>query len=174
MVMIKLVEPCSRYLQSYKVAFAEYQEHYISDYCFSDASTMDIFEKFDNYRCERNLKPGRVGAHFFWLVDDERGHFIGEISIRHELNAVLEQYGGHIGYGIRYSEWNKGYGTLMLKLALPEAEKLGLKRVLITCDEDNIGSARVMEKNDFVLADKVQNIIAGKTIMTCRYWKVIG
>ena len=35
----------------------------------------------------------------------------------------------------------------MLSLALQEAKKLGIPRVLITCDDDNIASARTIEAN---------------------------
>lgn len=171
--MVRLVEPNEAYLQSYMDAFMEYEDHQIASYGLSDAKAIDIFEKYDNYRTERNLKPNRVGAHFFWLVDDEKDYFIGEVSIRHRLTEALEQYGGHIGYGVRYSEWNKGFGTLMLRSALAEAKKIGLARVLITCDDDNIGSARVMEKNGFVLADKIENAIDDKTIITRRYWRTL-
>lgn len=97
--------------------------------------------------------------------------FIGEVSIRHELTDALLRYGGNIGYGIRYSEWNKGIGTTMLSMALKYAkERLGLNRVLITCDDDNIGSARVIEKNRGILQDKIPNTIDGRDIITRRYW----
>lgn len=164
--MIVLVEPERRYLKSYKEAYLEYETNNIDDYHFSDG---DVLAKFDNYKYERNLKENRVGAHFYWLVDDERDYFIGEISIRHRLNDALERYGGHIGYGIRCCEWNKGYGTLLLKCALKKAFELGLDSVLITCDDDNIGSYRVMEKNGFKLRDKIENSINGKAILTRRY-----
>ena len=171
--MVKLIEPNERYIPSYIQAFEEYREHNITSYGFSDAAAFDVLEKFDNYRNERNLKPGRVGAHFFWLVDDEKDYFIGEVSIRHALNEVLERYGGHIGYGVRYSEWNKGLGTLMLELALAEAKRIGLSKILITCDDSNIGSARVMEKNGFVFFDKIENTFDGETFVTRRYWKTL-
>lgn len=171
--MIRLVEPDERYIKSYNQAFEEYKEHNVFSYGLTDASSCDIFEKFRNYRTEQNLKPDRVGSHFFWLVDDETDYFIGEVSIRHRLNALLERYGGHIGYGVRFTEWNKGFGTLMLELALKEAKKIGLSKVLITCDDDNIGSARVMEKNGFILQDKLENTFDGKTFVTRRYWKTI-
>lgn len=171
--MIKLVEPSQKYIESYIQAFEEYKEHNISSYSLSDATALDIFEKFDSYRNERNLKLGRVGAHFFWLIDDETDYFIGEITIRHRLNDALEKYGGHIGYGVRFSEWNKGFGTLMLKLALIEAKKIGLSKVLITCDDNNAGSARVIEKNGFVLGDKIENNFYGTPFVTRRYWKTI-
>lgn len=169
--MIRLVEPSELYLMSYIEAYDEYKSHNISRCPFDDARSYDIFEKYKNYRNEQNLKPNRVGADYYWLVDDERNYFIGEISVRHCLTDSLMHYGGHIGYGVRYSEWNKGYGTLMLRLALEKAKKLGLERVLITCDDDNLASASVMEKNGFVLHDKVMNRTEGHTAIIRRYWK---
>ena len=113
--MITLVEPCEKYLQSYIEAYDEYKLNDVQTYAFDDARAYNIFEKYDNYRYERNLKPNRVGSDYYWLVDDERNYFIGEISIRHRLTDDLKHYGGHIGYGVRFSEWKKGYGTLMLR-----------------------------------------------------------
>ena len=104
-------------------------------------------------------------------MDDDAQRFLGQIDVRHRLTESLLRYGGHIGYAIRLSEWNKGYGTRMLSLALPYAKRIGIDRCLITCDDDNPGSARVMEKNGFVLADKVDNVIDGHPIVTRRYWK---
>lgn len=171
--MIRLAEPSKQYIASYIEAYEEYQAHHIHSYGLSDAANVDILKKFDDYRNERNLKPGRIGAHYFWLVDDEKDYFIGEVTIRHGLNEVLERYGGHIGYGVRLSEWDKGFGTLMLELALIEAKKIGLSEILITCNDHNVGSARVMEKNGFVLGDKIENHFDGKTFVTRRYWKSI-
>lgn len=79
-------------------------------------------------------------------ANDESQVFLGKISIRHRLTDALLRYGGHIGYGIRYSQWNKGYGTLLLKLALEKAGEMGIHEVLTTCDDDNAASAKVMEK----------------------------
>lgn len=171
--MIRLIEPSAVYLKSYIEAYDEYIHHDVVTYAFDDARAYDIFEKYSNYKNERNLKPNRVGADYYWLVDDEHDYFIGEVSIRHRLTDSLIQYGGHIGYGIRYSEWNKGYGTLMLNLALEKAKDLGLKKVLITCDDDNLASAKVMENNGFILHDKVLNDIDGSSVLTRRYWKTI-
>lgn len=119
--MIRLIQPNEKYLKSYMDAYEEYKQNHVTTYAFDDASSYDIFEKYDHYRNERNLKPDRVGCHYFWLVDDEFDYFIGEITIRHRLTDALTKYGGHIGYGIRFSEWNKGYGTHMLEMALKEA-----------------------------------------------------
>lgn len=165
--MIILTEPGEKYLDSYREAYQEFQLRGIDTYGLTNPECGDIFEKFDNYRWERNLRSDRVGADYYWLVDDEKAYFVGEITIRHRLNEALLQLGGHIGYCIRIGEWGKGYGTHMLKLALLKAKKMGIDRVLLTCNEDNHASVRVMEKNGFTLADTVQT----EAGMTRRYWK---
>ena len=171
--MVKLVIPCKDYLASYIEAREEYTKNKVSTYRFSDPAACDIFEKFENYRLERNLPSNRVGEDKYWLVEEDTKYFIGEISIRHKLNDALMLRGGHIGYGVRFSEWNKGYGTLMLSLALKKAKELKLERVLITCNDDNYASAKVMEKNGFILADKVNVEEDGIMFLTRRYWKTL-
>lgn len=81
----------------------------------------------------------------------EGDKYLGRTSIRYTLNDRLREYGGHIGYEIRPSEQRKGYGTLILRLALTRARELGLERVLVTCDVDNYGSRGVTENNGGVL-----------------------
>ena len=171
--MIKLVIPNAEYLPSYIEAYKEYLENGVSTYSFTDTSSCDVLAKFDRYRNERCLPPDRVGEDKFWLVDDESSYFIGEIAIRHRLNAALLERGGHIGYGVRYSEWNRGYGTKMLSLALEKAKEMQLSRVLITCNDDNLASARVIEKNGFVLENIIIVTRDGKNLPTRRYWKEI-
>lgn len=171
--MVKLIVPNEEYLPSYKEARNEYIENNVLTYSFSDTSSCNIFLKFDRYRNERELPPDRVGEDKFWLVDDESKYFIGEIAIRHRLNNALTQRGGHIGYGVRYSEWNRGYGTKMLALALEKAKGMHISPVLITCNDDNLASARVIEKNGFVLEDRVVVLIDGEEYLTRRYWKTI-
>lgn len=167
--MVKLVIPSETYLPSYRAAFEEYRSQGINTYGMTDPDSCDIFEKYDNYRNARKLKPDRVGSDYYWLVDDERNYFIGEIAIRHRINESLALRGGHIGYVIRYGEWGRGYGTLMLRLALERAKARGLDRVLITCDDDNIASARVMERNGCILED----IIEVNGVQNRRYWKTL-
>ncbi len=111
-------------------------------------------------------QPGRVAETYYWLVED--GEFIGRVSIRHELTPSLEQIGGHIGYEIRPTKRRRGYGTLILKLALDAAREIGLRRVLVTCADDNLASARIIEANGGELQDKIW--VAGRTVQTRRYW----
>lgn len=65
------------------------------------------------------------------------------------------QHGGHIGNGIRPSERKKGYATKMIGLALEECRKLGIEKVLIVCDKDNIGSAKSIINNGGVLENEI-------------------
>ena len=171
--MLKLIVPNEEFLQSYKEAYDEYVDNSVLTYSFTDPSSCDIFAKFDCYRNEYDLPLDRVGEDKYWLVDDEKRYFIGEIAIRHRLNDALTKLGGHIGYGVRYSEWNRGYGTKMLALALEKAEEMHISPVLITCHDDNPASARVMEKNGFVLGDKIIVSIDGEDQLIRRYWKTI-
>ena len=143
---MKLVYPSEKYLKSYQEAFEEYNEHNVVTYALDDTNKVDVVEKFYNYRKGIDLKPNRVAQTTYWLVDGDK--FIGQISIRHELNDALLKYGGHIGYGVRYSCWGKGYGTKMLALALKKAQHMGINKVLITCDNDNYASAKVIENNN--------------------------
>lgn len=74
--------------------------------------------------------------------------------------------GGHIGDGIRPSERRKGYATAMIALALDECKKLGISRVLMCCDKDNVGSVRSIIKNGGVLENEVE----GNGHIVQRYW----
>ena len=114
-----------------------------------------------------DLEEGFVPQTSFWLVRDG-STFVGESRLRHWLTPALEQHGGHIGYAIRPSERKQGYGTCILALTLEEARRIGLKRVLVTCDTDNIASARIIEKNGGVLDNRLISEQSGR--MISRYW----
>ena len=94
---------------------------------------------------------------------------VGRGSIRHELNDFLFRVGGHIGYTVVPEFRRRGYATQILRQLLTIArERFGLARVLVTCDDDNIGSIRTIEKNGGVL----ENVVSGVDLVTPkrRYW----
>ena len=111
------------------------------------------------------LPSGALGVNTY-LAIDETNKLVGMIDIRHKLNEYLLNYGGHIGYSVRKSERRKGYATEMLKLALEKCKELNIKRVLITCDKNNIASACTILKN----GGEFENEIIDGHEVTQRYW----
>jgi predicted acetyltransferase len=94
---------------------------------------------------------------------------VGRVSIRHSLNEFLERVGGHIGYVVVPEFRRRGYATAILQMALPiaRAKCAGADRVLVTCDDDNVGSIRTIEKNGGVL----ENVVSGPDLKPKRrYW----
>jgi len=112
--------------------------------------------------CPSHLVPSDT----YFLIND-KGKIIGAISIRHYLNENLLNTGGHIGYGIRPSERKKGYAKTMLKMALEKCIELGMKRILITCDKTNIGSAKTILVNGGILENEV---VEDDGNVVQRYW----
>ena len=125
----------------------------------------DWFAAWRDNGSEETVRPGLVPATTYLAVD-EAGELVGMIDLRHRLNDYLLQFGGHIGYSVRKSRRRRGFATEMLALVLEEARKLGLDRVLVTCDKENTASARTIEKNGGVL----ENEVAEGGRMTRRYW----
>lgn len=94
---------------------------------------------------------GFVPDTLLWFTDGDA--FIGRLSLRHELNEMLLEVGGHVGYDVRPSARRRGHATEMLRRALPVAHGLGIHSALVTCDIANIASRRVIEANGGVLED---------------------
>jgi predicted acetyltransferase len=112
-------------------------------------------------RFEETPRPaGYVPGTTLWWIEGPQ--FIGRLAIRHRLTPALEREGGHIGYDVRPTARRQGHATAMLQAALPRARALGIDRALITCDTDNIGSRKVIEKNGGEFIDEID----GKY----RYW----
>lgn len=131
----------------------------------NNMSFEDLMINWDENKTEKAYEKGFVPATLYFLVDDTN-RIIGSLHFRHELNEKLLVDGGHIGYGIRPSEREKGYACYMLGLALRITKEKGYKRVLVTCDQVNMASARTIEKNGGLL----ENIVDVDGELTRRYW----
>lgn len=162
--------------KGYEAQLREMMEEWIS--CQARHHTSDSpgtifkndYRNFDFYLEHLELKEpteDRVPDSVFFLLDEERDRLLGAVNIRHYLNDSLLKEGGHIGDGIRPSERRKGYATEMIRLALIECKKLGIDKVLMTCDKDNIGSAKSIIKNGGVLENEFVN---SEGVIEQRYW----
>ncbi|WP_441250918.1 GNAT family N-acetyltransferase [Kitasatospora sp. McL0602] len=108
--------------------------------------------------------PDRVHCTNHWIVEGDT--YLGTIALRHTLNDFLLEAGGHIGYSVRPTARRQGLAGWALATVLPTARELGLERVLITCDPDNEGSYRTIERNGGLLEDVRDTVIGPKR----RYW----
>ena len=121
------------------------------------SSIEDWLEELNKRSCEDTVPKGLVPSSTYLGVREKDNYIVGMIDIRHYLNEYLTQVGGNIGYGVRKTERNKGYAKQMLKLALEKCKDLKIKKVLITCDEDNIASEKVILSANAKLED-IRNV----------------
>jgi len=169
---IELVRLTSKYKKQLFEMLTEWKNDIIVNH--TNMSPCKIWENdfhdFDHYleslntteRTKNDLVPDTT----LFCLDKDRNIFVGAVNIRHYLNENLLKTGGHIGDGIRPSERRKGYATAMIALALDECKKLGISKVLICCDKDNIGSAKSIINNGGILENEVEE---GGHIRQ-RYW----
>lgn len=157
---VKLVLPSMKYARAYLRAVKEFDEIgkitalgvHLPTNTLKDLPA--YIKRARENRLGINLPKGRVPSTLYWAGVGHK--IVGRVDIRHKLNKNLRIIGGHIGYTVVPSERQKGYGTQMLALALPRARKLGIKNVLVTCDATNIGSKKIIERNDGQLINKIK------------------
>ena len=124
-------------------------------------------EVLDAHERGDNLPPDHVPSTFLFAFVGSR--IVGRVSIRHALNDFLRRAGGHIGYVVVPEFRRRGYATTILRLAVQIAgDKLGISRILVTCDDDNTGSIKTIERNGGVLENIVE--VAGFEKPVRRYW----
>lgn len=161
-----ITRPAMQYKDSYIAAVYEYIRE--DSGVFWDP--LILHERFDEYlqvlaQAETEPMAGFVPATQFWLI--AAGSYVGDLDLRHRLNASLRRFGGHIGYKIRPSQRRRGYGRLLCALGIAEAHRRGIRSILITCDDNNIGSQKIIEANGGVLHDRIDN---RRGVLTRRYW----
>jgi len=113
-------------------------------------------------------KFGRCQGKTFLLVRENDNRIVGTINVRWNLNEAMLRFGGHIGYGIRPTERRKGYNKINLYLGMIEAKKVGLEKVMLDCDVNNIGSDRTLK----ALGGKLERteIDPSNGVLTNVYW----
>lgn len=145
---IELTAPTEAYRESFLSALREFRREGLS---WWSGAALDLAEQdfgaFVIRRLADALGAGDapVPKTHLWAIAGQQ--FVGRISIHHELNDALRLEGGHIGYDTVPSFRGRGVATEMLRQALPIAAGLGLDEVLLTCDDTNAASIRVIEAN---------------------------
>lgn len=134
-----------------------------------DTNFADYVALLDREKHGVVLPAGRVPHSFFAAF--VAGEIVGRLSIRHQLNAALLNFGGHIGFGVVQAFRRRGFGTEILRRALPLAADLGIERALLTCDEGNLASRRIIESCGGKLEDTRPSPGGG---VTRRYWIETG
>ncbi|MBQ5152516.1 GNAT family N-acetyltransferase [Macrococcoides caseolyticum] len=132
-----------------KIAFEEYMREWNNPEEIVPTATNysryssfeDMIEKLDMRESGQDWVNNTT---FFYFID---GVIIGAANIRHKLTKDLLNTGGYIGYGVARSYREQGYATKILQESLVFARSIGIEKALITCDEDNIASSRVIIKN---------------------------
>ena len=136
----------------------------IEGYTFEQALERCLNMQYEEYA----KKLGRCQGKTFLLIRKNDNKIIGTINIRWNLTEEMKQFGGNIGYGIRPTERRKGYNKMNLYLGLIEAKKIGLDKVMLDCDVENLGSSKTME----ALGGKLERteIDPYDGILTSVYW----
>lgn len=172
--MLSLTRPTLQLFESWAEAVAEFGGMHIDGASLSDNAAAD------RATCEALVAKAQVQADvrvplpddfvrcdLYWMTDGPE--VVGFIALRHELNAFLADIGGHIGYSVRPSRRALGHASSAVALTLERARELGLDQVMLSCDDDNVASARVIEGAGGVLADVRDRAEHGHPLLR-RYW----
>lgn len=164
-VLPHLRRPSTRFRASFVDAVEEFHAEGLTDRtrsdqalsAYADWSSADGFAAYVraitvDAQDESVLPPGLVPSTRLWWTRDEE--YLARLDVRHRLTPALTEVGGHIGYAVRPSARRQGHATAMLGEALVVARAMGLERVLVTCDADNVGSRRVIVANGGRLEDQ--------------------
>ena len=157
-----LVKPSEKWHKEYLSFYHEWinsGEPFVPWVIGKDPSNFPVMlQELDDFHASRSIDKGFVANSTYWLISEDQ-KVVGVVNIRHSLNENLLKRGGHIGYGIAPSQRKKGHATKILELALQNAKKLGIKKVLVTCDALNVASEKTIIKNggkqdaDFITED---------------------
>ena len=107
------------------------------------------YESFDEWlnivlSLETEKQKDKASASTFFMLRESDNKVLGSVQLRHFLTPELEKHGGHIGYSIRPSERQKGYGKQQLLLVLDVVKQMKIPEVMISCNKDNIASSKTI------------------------------
>lgn len=170
---LKLVAPTMEYkdqVMEYRMAFLENGDQLHGTARLEEVDTYEEWLEFRKRALER-YGENAVLSTIYLCIRVRDNKLVGIIEFRHELTEFLLKHGGNIGYSIHPDERKKGYGTEMLRLMLIKCKEYGKDKVLLTCDKENIASAKIMIANGGLLENEVvDEINLSKSGIIQRYW----
>lgn len=157
---LKLILPTLNYksdIMDYRREFIENEDRMYGSGRLKNAESFNKwYTSIRNNSKEETVRKGLSPETTYLAISIDEGYIVGMVTIRHRLNDYLKKHGGHIDYSVRKSQRQKGYATEMLELALKECKKLNIKKVIITCDKENIASKKTIINNGGVLESEVE------------------
>jgi len=167
---LALCEPSIDFTEDFRAMVAEYralEEEFDRANALLTADLARYVKAAKDLASGLGLLPGMVPQTSFWLV--RNGTTIVAASwLRHRITPTLGIEGGHIGYTVRPQFRRHGYGTRICALTLERARRIDIRRALITCDTDNLASARIIRKNGGMFAGEGRSPRTRKPVS--RYW----
>ena len=170
---MELIKPEKKYLQSYYEACIETWGHVHDSYILHNPNEYDdwknhIFEDYENKERGVNLPQGFVPSITYWVVEGEE--YIGTINIRPNLSEHLKEYGGHVGFMIRQRYRQQGYGKKLGEIILSQMNRMGINEILMTCEETNIASKKILDYLNPVKIEKGNVLLNGKLTSIRSYY----
>lgn len=177
--MLKLVKPSLEFENQIK----EVREQMIISDNFAGCSNLEDYDNISEWleylnklENKETCEKDKVVSTTYIMINTNENKIVGFVNLRHNINhPILSLWGGHIGYSVVPFERRKGYGTEILKQMLEKIntshKELNLDRVLVTCNEDNIASEKIILNNGGVY-DTIVNDGFGNKVK--RYWIELG
>lgn len=151
---IKLIEPIMAYendIWQFRQEIMDSNDRDKFAGCGNLENCASAREWIDTIRLHQRVETcpkNRVPSNIYIAVRQRDNRIVGVIDLRHHINhPILGTWGGHMGYYVRPSERNKGYAKEMVRQNLQHCRALGIHKVMITCDEDNLASEKVITAN---------------------------
>lgn len=156
---IKLVTPTKEYesqVMAYKEEFLKRDE--ILDGC-AGLEEVETYDEWINFEERLSKKYGEdyVPSTVCLAIRETDNKLVGIIDFKHKFTDFLFNYGGNIGYSVLPEERRKGYAKEMLRLMLEKCKELGVEKVMIACDKENIASAKTIISNGGILENEVKD-----------------